>query len=307
MNQRTLGRTGIKVSELGFGAAPAAYLNPDAADAAAMLNHLLDSGLNLIDTAVSYPGSHAFIGRHLSHRRGEFTLVSKVPAKVDGADDRDWSPAVVTAAVDQSLVDLKTDHIDVMLLHTCPIEVLQQGDAIAALAKARDAGKIRFTGFSGDNDAVTYAAGLPDVAVVETSINIVDQVNIAGLLPVAKKNNVGVIVKRPVANACWKNPDDQPGMYRGYSANYTERLKKMNIKPADLGFSGEPNDAWPEIALRFVLSFPEVSSLLVGTTKRLNAENNIAAVNAGPLPADAVKKLCDAFKEAATGDWKGLT
>ncbi|MDB5327370.1 MAG: aldo/keto reductase [Phycisphaerales bacterium] len=308
MNKRSLGRTGFQVSELGFGAAPTAYLKSDAAAAAAMLNALLDDGLNLIDTATSYPGSQAFIGEHLSSRRDEYVLVSKVGGKFRGVEGPDWSEAVVTAAVDNALKELRTDHVDVMLLHTCSLETLQNGEALGALVKAREAGKIRFAGFSGDNEAAAWAAGNEDIAVIETSINIADQKNIDLVLPVAREKNVGVIVKRPIANACWKDLNDQPGMYKNYAAEYTKRLAAMSITPADLGFDGAPNDVWPTIALRFTLSQPGVSSALVGTTRLANAQKNFEAVSQGPLSADVVTKLRDAFKKAdPAGAWTGQT
>ncbi|HEX8322372.1 MAG TPA: aldo/keto reductase [Tepidisphaeraceae bacterium] len=308
MNQRTLGRTGFQVSELGFGAAPAAFLKADAAEAAAMLNGLLDQGLSLIDTATSYPGSQAFIGQHLSARRGEFTLVSKVGGKFRGVDAPDWSAAVVTAAVDNALKELKTDHVDVMLLHSCDLDTLKKGEALAALAEAREAGKIRFAGYSGDNEAAAYAAGLPDVAVVETSINIVDQLNIDLVLPVAVEKNVGVLVKRPIANAAWKDLAEQKGMYQKYASVYTDRLKQMNLTPADLGLSGDPAEVWPGIALRFTLGLPGVTCALVGTTKVANAQKNIDAIDQGPLAADVVQKIRDAFKRAdPQGTWTGQT
>ena len=308
MNTRPLGRTGYAVSEIGFGAAPTAFLKTDVAEAVKLLNGLLDQGLTLIDTATSYPGSQAFIGNHLVHRRDDYVLVSKVSGKLRGVDAPEWSAAVVAACVDNALKELKTDFLDVMLLHTCDLETLKNGEALGALATAREAGKIRFAGYSGDNEAAAYAAGHADVAVLETSINIADQRNIDVALPVAKAHNTGVIVKRPVANACWKNPADQPGMYKNYSANYTDRLTKMAITPADLGFSGDPLVVWPEIALRFTLSFPEVSSALVGTTNPANAQTNLDAAGKGPLPAEAVAKLRDAFKRAdPNGEWPGLT
>jgi aryl-alcohol dehydrogenase-like predicted oxidoreductase len=308
MNKRPLGKTGFSVSELGFGAAPTAYLKTEAAEAAAMLNALLDHGLNLIDTATSYPGSQAFIGQHLSNRRKDFVLVSKVGAKFGDIAAPDWSEPVVTAAVDNALRELKTDAVDVMLLHTCDLETLKKGEALGALVKAREAGKIKYAGYSGDNEAAAYAAGHPDVAVVETSINITDQKNIDLMLPIARKNNVGVIVKRPVANACWKKTEEQRGFYGNYASEYKRRLGAMNITPADLGFNGDPNDEWPAIALRFVLSQPGVTSLLAGTTKLSNAEKNLAAVKQGPLPEAAVSKLREAFRRAdPKGEWTGQT
>ena len=308
MNKRTLGRTGFQVSELGFGLAPVAYLKSEAVAAAAMLNGLLDQGLNLIDTATSYPGSQAFIGEHLAHRRDEYVLVSKVSGKFKGVAGPDWSEAVVTACVDNALKECRTDRLDVMLLHTCDSETLKKGEAVAALAKARDAGKIRFGGFSGDNEAAAYAAGLDDLAVIETSINVADQKNIDVLLPVAREKDVGVLVKRPIANAAWKDLNTQPGMYKNYAAAYTDRLAKMNVTPADLGFAGDASAAWAGIALRFTLGFPGVTCALVGTTNPANAQKNIDAIEAGPLPDDVIEALRAAFKRAdPDGQWPGLT
>ena len=68
--------------------------------------------------------------------------------------------------------------VDVMLLHSCDLATLQKGEALGALVKARDAGKIRFAGYSGDNEAAAWAAAHPDIAVLETSISIADQRNI---------------------------------------------------------------------------------------------------------------------------------
>jgi aryl-alcohol dehydrogenase-like predicted oxidoreductase len=313
MEQRTFGRTGLKVSVLGFGAAPIGFLATDRQRTADILNFLLDHGVNLIDTAASYKNSEEVIGDAIGKRRDQFVLVSKCGQKVDGVDGDDWSPDLIARTVDRSLRRLKTDHLDVMLLHSCSLEVLERGDAVAALANARDAGKIRFAGYSGDNDAVAYAATLGDIAVIETSISIADQANITRVLPIARQHNVGVIAKRPIANAAWKAPESQPGMYKDYASAYTDRLKKMNITPADVGFTGngassDPETAWPELALRFTLSFPEVHTAIIGTTTPANAQRNIDYANNGRLPADVVEKIRAAFHHAdPVGAWPGLT
>jgi aryl-alcohol dehydrogenase-like predicted oxidoreductase len=308
MEKRRFGRTGLSVSVLGFGGAPIGYLKTDRDRVSTILNFLLDHGVNLIDTAASYPGSEEIIAETIGHRRDQIVLVSKCGQKVEGVSGEDWSPQLIAQTVDRSLQRLKTDRLDVMLLHSCKLEVLQKGDAVAALVKARDAGKIRFAGYSGDDDAVAYAATLPDIAVVETSISIADQINIAGLLPVAKQHNVGVLAKRPIANAAWKDPSQQKGLYQNYAKPYTERLEKMAIHPADLGFSGPPEEQWPRLALRFTLSFPEMSSAIIGTTNPSNAQKNIDYAAEGPLPAETVAKIRAAFSHADPVDaWHGLT
>ena len=205
MDKVPFGRTGLHVSPLGFGAAPIGYLKTDRDRVAAILNLLLDAGVNLIDTAANYEGSEEVIGEAVGHRRGEFVLVSKCGTAVAGLARR---PLVGRAGLRHG--------------GPCPAPpedrppgrdapaLLRPGDARsratpwAALVKARDAGKIRFAGYSGDNDAAAYAAALPDVAVIETSVSIADQDNLDAVLPTARENNVGVLAKRPIANAAWR-------------------------------------------------------------------------------------------------------
>src|SRR5205814_7041389 len=103
-------------------------------------------------------------------------LVSKCGGKLPDMPDSAWSPELIAKTVDRSLKNLATDHLDIMLLHSCSLDKLQAGGVIEPLVKAREAGKIRFVGYSGDNEAAAYAAALPDVAVIETSVNITDQV-----------------------------------------------------------------------------------------------------------------------------------
>lgn len=308
MTKTRFGKTNLQVSRLGFGGAPAAFLKSDPAAAAALIGQLLDRGVNLIDTALMYPGSEEFIGNHLSHRRNDYILVSKCGGKVPGVDAREWTPAAITAAVDRALRLMKTDRLDVMLLHSCDLKTLQADDCLEALVQARDAGKIRFAGYSGDNEAAEFAAKLPDIAVIETSINIVDQHNIDAVLPLAKQHDVGIIAKRPIANAAWKPLDQHQGLYKTYARTYVERFARLGLTPEDLGFSGPPGQAWPEIALRFTLGFPGVHVAIVGTTNPTNALRNVETVEKGPLPDHVVQRLRDAFRRAQAGEtWLGQT
>ena len=278
METRTLGRTGLEVSALGFGAAPIGVLETDQAEVDAVLSLLLDSGVNLIDTAAGYRGSEQAIGRSIGDRRDEFVLVSKCGQAFDDLPGEAWSAELITATVERSLTRLQTDFLDVMLLHTCDLEVLERGEALGALVRAREAGKVRFVGYSGDNQAGAFAARLSDVAVVQTSINICDQVNIDEVLPVACEREVGVMAKRPIANAAWKDLNDQPGFYARYAETYTERLALMAIEPEEIGF--EESD-WAEVALRFTLSC-DIGTAIIGTTNPDHVRSNIEAASRGP-------------------------
>ncbi len=309
MESRRLGRTDLSVSALGFGAAPIGLLETEQQRASAILNQLLDDGINLIDTAASYAGSEDAIGRAISHRRDEYILVSKCGQSSPDLPGADWSAPLILATVDRALKRLRTDRLDVMLLHSCDLETLQKGEALEALVKARDAGKIRFAGYSGDNKAVAFAAAHPAIAVVQTSINLVDQANIETLLPLTTKHDVGVLTKRSVANTAWRPLEALPGLYKEYAAEYHHRFKAMNLRLEDLGFDPATTD-WAEVALRFTLSHCGVHCALIGTTNPQNARRNIDAAAKGPLSADVVKQIQNAFvaaRQKSGQPWPALT
>jgi len=215
---------------------------------------------------------------------------------------------LITATVDRSLRRLRTDHLDVMLLHSCPEEVLEKGEALGALIRAKEAGKIRFAGYSGDNLAAATAVSLPGLDVLMCSANLCDQANLDGALPAAALAGTGVIAKRSVANGVWKPLDAQQGLYRDYVKPYIERFAAMGLKPEELGFSG-PKD-WMEIALRFTLGVKEVQVVSIGTTNPASAEANLRILKKGPLPNEAVAFIQQAFRaaqERSGTTWPGFT
>lgn len=307
LDKRPFGNTGFQVSPLGFGGAPIGLLGIERQQASNVLNALLDAGVNLIDTAASYQESEGFIGESIGSRRDEFVLVSKCGGKIEDIDAPEWSPELITQTVDRSLEALRTTQIDVMLLHSCKRDVLERGDSLAALIKAREAGKIRFAGYSGDNETAAYAATLSDIAVIQTSISIADQRNIDMVLPKCRERNLGVEAKRPIANAAWKDVNKQPGFYKDYAKTYTDRLKEMKLAINALSFD-DSDDGWSELALRFTLSQPGVSTAIIGTTNPDHAKKNITFAGKGPLPADVSEKIRGAFRLAdPNGQWTGQT
>ncbi|MDB5910855.1 MAG: aldo/keto reductase [Massilia sp.] len=298
IERTTFGKTGLSVSRLGFGAAPIGYLKTDEERAGRVLHLLLDSGVNLLDTAASYHGSEELIGNAVASRREQYVLVSKCGHALPDVKGEEWSRELIAGTIDRSLRNLKTDRLDVMLLHSCGMDILKKGEALGALVKAREAGKVRFVGYSGDNEEAAYAATLPDVAVLEMSLSIADQANARTALPKARENNLGVLAKRPIANAAWKDPSEQPGLYQSYSRPYYDRIRAMKLNPTDLGFVGPTDGVWPELALRFTLSFPGVHCAIIGTTNPDNARANIAYAEKGPLPEDVVHKIEEVFRDA---------
>jgi len=309
MEMRRLGQTELSVSCVGFGAAPIGLLETEQDRVTRTLHYLLDQDVNLIDTAACYGESETAIGHAVADRRDEYVLVSKCGHAAGELSGEEFTAEVIEKSIDRSLKRLQTDHIDVMLLHSCDKATLERGEALEAVRRARDKGKVRFAGYSGDNEAAAYAAGLGDVAVIETSVSICDQHNIDHVLPLCREHDVGVLAKRPIANAAWR--DAQPAeFYERYASEYARRLKAMGITPFELGYFGHADVEWPEIALKFTLAQPGVHSALVGTTSRTNAKANLMAAAKNPLREQVVQKLRDAFHRAereAGETWHGQT
>jgi len=302
---REFGRTGLRVSPIGFGGAPIGLLEKEQDAVTSVLNRLLDSGVNVIDTAACYYGSEEAIGNAIADRRDEFVLITKCGHATPGGgtDAGDFTADVVRRNIDESLRRLRTDRLDVVLIHSCDLETLKRGDALEAAVEAREAGKVRFVGYSGDNEAAAHAAGLDDVAVIQTSVSICDQRNIDVVLPETASHDVGVMAKRPIANAAWKTEGEQYERYRNYARPYRERFEKMGLSLDDLG-----GDDWPSLALRFTLSIDGVHTAIVGTTKPEHVESNLRAAAAGPLPAETIDRIRRAFRDAdPSGEWPGLT
>ncbi len=305
-----LGKTDLSISRLGFGAAPIGFLETPQGQVDKLIALLLDEGVNLFDTAAMYNDAEDKLGLALKGRRDEAVLISKCGTKDDGLPGKEWSAELITASIERSLKRLKTDRLDLTLLHSCDLSVMQQGDAVEALIKAREAGKTTYLGYSGDNAEAAAAAEMDWVDAIEMSVNICDQHNIDTVLPLCRTNNVGVIAKRPIANAAWNPLNKQRGMYKEYARVYHDRLKQMNITPVELGYHGHAEIEWPEIALKFTLAIKGVDAAIVGTTSTVNASANIEAVNKNPLREQVVQKLRKAFKDAesASGeDWVGQT
>ena len=292
----------MEVSPLGFGAAPIGFLETEQSTVTNILNTLLDAGANAFDTAAMYQGSEELIGRAIGHRRSECVLISKCGTEVKHAKGKAWSAELIRNTVDAALKRLRTDVVDVMLLHSCDLATLKKGEALGEMVRAREAGKIRFAGYSGDNEAVAWAAQQADVAVVEMSVSIVDQANIDKGLPVAREHDVGVIAKRPIGNSCWRPLSEFEKFYPDYVRPYAERVQKVGLRREEFGI-----DDWAELALRFTLSQEGVHTAIIGTTNPDNARANIAAAEKGPLPAEAVRKIREAFAKASGGQWPGLS
>jgi aryl-alcohol dehydrogenase-like predicted oxidoreductase len=291
METRTLGRTGLAVSVLGFGASHIGSDQCHETEAERVLNTVLDSGVSLLDTARGYGSSEERIGRFLRHRRSEFVLSTKGGYGVDGVPD--WTPECIRSGIEQALQRMRTDCVDIFHLHSCPAETLLHSGVVEELIRAREAGKIRAAAYSGENADRACALGLGVFDVIQTSVNLCDQRVLDEALPITGRDAVGVIAKRPIANAFWRHAQRPVGEY---CEEYWVRQQAMGLDPGDLD--------WAEFALRFTAFQPGVHSCIVGTASLDNLRRNIGYAGRGPLPTGVVESIRKRFRECDHG-WTG--
>lgn len=304
VERRPYGKTDMKVAILGFGSSEIGFARTDQDIVDRILNAALDQGLNVIDTAECYADAEEQIGRAIASRRKDFFLFTKCGHYVkDGGRGDDWSKDGLIHSIERSLTRCKTDVLDLVHLHSCSLETLQKGECIDALDLARKQGKVRYIGYSGDSKAARYAIECGRFDSLQTSVNIADQECIELTLPLAREKGMGVIAKRPIANAAWRN-ETKPA--DNYHVEYWNRLQALQYpflaaeKRSDTGPDGAAGTA-----LRFTAFQPGVHVCIVGTTKPERWRQNAELLKAGPLSDETMKSIRARWKEVAKPEWVG--
>jgi len=291
MEKRKLGSTDLEVSRLGVGLAEIGSLGLDQVDTVArLLGTALDNGINFLDTAACYGNSEELIGKAVADRRDEFVLSTKAGHVAGDYGGRPWTGETVRDSIERSLARLRTDHLDAVLLHSCNIRILEEGDVIEALQEAKQAGKTRYIGYSGDNQSAGWAveSGLFDI--LETSYNLVDQRARTRLFPGAIDQGMGIIAKRPIANAAW-GAETSPSSYAD------EYFRRAEIMQEEGAVPGAPDDL-VLMALGFTLANQSVDTAIVGTSDPDHMQENIRMVEQElPIAEEAVQALKDRFYE----------
>ncbi|MBA3944072.1 MAG: aldo/keto reductase [Herpetosiphonaceae bacterium] len=279
MIQRPLGKTGLRVSALGFGGAPIGFAPAQhAASFVALVERAVDLGITLFDTAPDYRHSEELLGRALRSHRRDVVLATKCGRLqpwngYDWIVREDWSAEGIVATVDESLRRLQTDYLDVVQLHSPPRWVLDDGAAIQGLVRAQEAGKIRHLGVSADGDDARRALELGVFATLQTSYSILQQAPGDDVLPAAAEQGLGLIIKQPIANGI--------PLLRQRPSHPDWSWKWDIAQQLDWQVMGAEENRL-QFALRWVLANPLVSSAIVGTTR---LEHLLANVVAAELPA----------------------
>jgi aryl-alcohol dehydrogenase-like predicted oxidoreductase len=308
MKYRALGKTGLQVSEIGFGAwgiggrtvGTTSYGETDDRTSLAALGRALDQGITFFDTSSAYGNGHseALIGQAFEARRDRVVIATK--AGYDAWDKPpDFSPAAVVASAEASLRRLRTDVIDLFQLHNPPQASLRSAELRDALAALQKAGKIRAWGVSAKSPVEAIEALREfDAAVVQANFNMMDVRALDALLGETERRQAGFIGRTPLcfgflSGAISKDTVFPPGDHRlGWSR---AQLDNWIDGAADLlgAVNAAPGAEGAQSALRFCLAFPAISSVIPGILTPAEADANARASEFGPLPKDAVEAVLE--------------
>jgi len=315
MQYRTLGRTGIEVSEIGYGAwgIGGKQWQVDSDDESIRaLRRALELGLNFIDTALAYGDGHSetIVGQVIKTAGKRISIATKVPPKnrvwpaAPGSNIEDVFPYdYIVACTEESLRNLGTEIIDLQQLHVWDPGWTQRDEWKRAFEDLRKAGKIRYCGISindhqPDTALEVIASGFIDT--VQVIYNIFDQTPQENLFPAAQKQKVGVIARVPLDEGALtdtitaQSTFDDP--FRAfYFRGDRPREVEQQVKALKADLQGVIEGPLPEIALRFCLSHPAVSTVIPGMRKIRSVESSCHVSDLGVLE----KQVLDTLKKHA--------
>ena len=284
LESRVLGRTGLKVTRLGFGAMEVRGSRiwggrPVSDDQArTILNGVLDAGINFIDTANDYGRSEEFIGKFISGRRKEFFIATKCGCTVVRRDDKTddtphvWTKENLFRGLHESLQRMRTDYVDIMQLHNPELQTCDQAGLVECLQEMKKQGKVRWIGASSTHPhldpyikkGVFDAFQIPYSGLERKHENAISR---------ASKAGAGTIIRGGVAKG-----EPSSGL-----SGHDRWAKFEKAKLDELRGPGESRTAF---LLRFLLSHPHMDTTIVGTLHPEHLAENVRIAEQGPLPAD---------------------
>jgi aryl-alcohol dehydrogenase-like predicted oxidoreductase len=308
---RKLGRTGIEISEIGYGAwgiGGSQWGGADDDESIQALHHAIDLGITFVDTALAYGAgrSERLVGQVVRERPETVYVATKVPPKnqvwpaPDGVPvDETFPRAHVRECAERSRENLGLERIDLLQFHVWSDEWVGQGDWQDAVEELRSDGTIRFFGVSINDHQPANALRLIEsgaVDSVQVIYNVFDQSPEDELLPACREHGVGVIARVPLdegglTGAIEPDTEFGDGDFRAYYFHGDRRREVHERTRAIVSDLGIDDGALAETALRFVLSEPTVSTVIPGMRSVRNVERNVAVSDGRGLPADQREKL----------------
>jgi aryl-alcohol dehydrogenase-like predicted oxidoreductase len=281
--KRQLGRTGLQVTMLGYGAMELRGVprgrEVTEAQAETILHAVLDAGINYIDTSIDYGLSEERIGRYIADRRSEYYLASKcgcvvgaTPAPRGQRNPHVFTRDNITAGVEQSLVRMKTDYLDVLQFHASPSkQTLEENDALDAALALKRAGKVRFVGTSSTLPHLADHIAMGVFDVFQIPYSAVEREHEA-VITAAAGSGAGIVIRGGAAKGA-PSGESQTG-------TQWERWQKARLDDVLEGMTPM------EFILRFTFTHPDMATNIVGTINATHLRGNINALRQGPLPPD---------------------
>ncbi|AGB40283.1 putative oxidoreductase, aryl-alcohol dehydrogenase like protein [Halobacteroides halobius DSM 5150] len=285
MDKRKLGNTGLEVSEIGFGSwqlgNTTAWKGASQKEAIKLVHQALELGCNFFDTAPNYArgNSEKILGKALNDRREEVVISTKFGHFSDGTVDYDFN--LIRESVENSLNSLQTDYLDSVLLHNPPFEFLTGSTPhFEILQKLKDEGIIKAYGASVDTSEEMLALIENTKAeVIEVMFNILYQ-EPRKVFDKAKEAGVGLIIKVPLDSGWLTGKYNKNSNFTGIRARWSQEVIERRAQLVDKikQIKSDQRDMVDE-ALRFILSYPEVSTVIPGIRNRNQLEQNLNANN----------------------------
>ena len=279
-----LGRTGLEVTRLGYGAAHNRPMTDD--EARAVHEAVLESGINFIDTSDDYGNSEELIGSYLSHRRSDLLLATKCGMRPGGVGHL-WTRDNILRTLDQSLRRLRTDYVDVMQLHNASVEDCERGGLVDGLEEMRRQGKVRWIGASTTMPHLPTLLGWGVFDAFQIPYSALEREHEDWITRSAAAG-VGIIIRGGVARG-------EPGEGTGRE-DWWERFER-----AELDDLREEDETRSALLLRYTLTHLLSDTIIVGTTNPAHVAENVRTILRGPLSPDAyqqIKRRMDAAGES---------
>ncbi|HYY91946.1 MAG TPA: aldo/keto reductase [Candidatus Dormibacteraeota bacterium] len=305
MKYRTLGKTDLKVSEVGFGAWAIggnafgnSYGPTDDKTSIDSVRKALDLGCNFFDTADAYGHGHSeeLLGQALKDKRTDVIIATKAGADFYHDPPRmNFSPDYLAFALGKSLERLQTDVVDLYQLHNPPIHLLRNGKIFEGLEKLVNSGKIRYYGISihdPEEGMLAIKNGRP--ATIQVVFNILRQEAKNKLFDAARENNVAIIAREPLSNGflSGKITADStfpPGDIRfNFPRNYFHSLVKA---AQQLQFLESGTRTLAQASLRFILDHREVATVIPGAKTPLQVEEDLRASDLSSLTGEELLRI----------------
>ena len=328
MNYRPLGRTPFRISELSFGAwaiGGDAWGRTDDAESMKALHRAVDLGVNFIDTADVYGDGHSesLVGRLRRERSEKIVVATKAGRRLNPHVAAGYDRANLTAFVERSLQNLGTEAIDLLQLHCPPSEVYEMPEVFGILDDLVADGKLRYYGVSVERvDEALRAIEYPGVQSVQVVFNMFRLKPVEHLFPAARERRVGILARVPLASGLlsgklridthFEAGDHRAFNRQGQAFDQGETFSGVDyatgvLAADELGALVPAGAVLPQLALRWILMFPEVTAAIPGARNALQVEENLRAAALSPLSPETMRRVADAydahFRAAVHGRW----